>query len=243
MQLNRITERTYFTPCDARTDRPNLGYVLGDSMAVMIDSGNSPVQAASFLEAVERDGLPRPSVLFVTHHHWDHTFGMASLQDSMLTVAGERTNRILKEQTSYTWDAEHLDQYCTDGRIPLFCKPHILLEYPDLSEIRVSAAMLSFEEELRLDIGGEFCRMRRITSGHTSECYYLLAENSKVLFLGDANSEEVVGTDWIDHKAELEQEIRELEEIDFEYALTGHVPVFTREELLSDLKIRAEKAE
>ena len=236
--LYQITENILYTPSSEETDRPNLGYIKGTDCSVMVDSGNSPAHVKEYLDTLSENGLPVPKYVFLTHHHWDHTFGLASVDDFMVSIAGSNTNDKLREQQSYIWDSEHLDQYCEDNRIPLFCKPHIMIEYPDMSQITVHTAMLEFKKELRIEIGGETVVMRHITSGHTDDCYYLLAEKAKVLFLGDGDSEEVVGTEWIDHKEPLEGLIRELEAIDFDYCLTGHTPVRTKQELLDDLKER-----
>ena len=236
--IQKITEDIWFTPYFKETDRPNLGYVRGSDASVMVDSGNSPAHTAEYLSELERKGLPFPSYVFLTHHHWDHTFGLPSLDDRVVSIAGKNTNRELRKQQKYVWDEEHLDEYCADNRIPLFCRPHILLEYPDMSRIVIHTAKLEFEGELRLDLGGETAVMRKITSGHSDDCYYLLAEKAGVLFLGDADSEEVVGTDWIDHETELAQEIWELEELEFRCCLTGHAELRTKEELLNDLRTR-----
>ena len=236
--LYKITDNTYYTPCSSETDRPNLGYIMGKNCSVMVDSGNSPAHVAEFLKAIRENGFPVPKYVFLTHHHWDHTFGLASVDEFMISIAGSKTNEKLREQQSYIWDREHLDEYCGDNRIPLFCRPHIMIEYPDLSGICIHTAVIEFEDELRIELGNETVVMRHLCSGHTDDCYYLLAEKSKVLFLGDGNSEEVVGTEWIDHKEPLEGLIRQLGGIDFDYCLTGHVPVYTKEDLLENLKER-----
>lgn len=236
--LYKITEETYYTPCSQETDRPNLGYIRGKECSVMVDSGNSPAHVQEYLKAVRENGLPVPKYVFLTHHHWDHTFGLASVDGFMISIAGSETNARLREQQAYIWDQAYLDEYCEDNRIPLFCKPHIMAEYPDLSGICIHTAVIEFEQELRIDLGDETAVMGHLTSGHTDDCYYLLAEKSKVLFLGDGNSEEVVGTEWIDHKEPLKGLIEQLEAMDFDYCLTGHVPVYTKKELLDNLKER-----
>ena len=235
--LHRIAEGIYYTPCSERTDRPNLGYVRGSRLSIMVDAGNSPSHAAWYMSSLKEAGLPRPDYVFLTHHHWDHTFGLAAL-DGVKSIAGSRTNDILREMSGYAWSREDLDRYVEEGRIPLFCKPHILLEYPLPEKISVRPADISFEGELRLDLGGETVRMKRISSSHTDECYYLLCEKAKVLFLGDGKCEECVGTDWIDRKAELTKCIDELEAADFRVCLTGHFPPETKETLLEDLRQR-----
>ena len=239
--LIHIKDNIWYTPCDASTDRPNLGYVCGTHGSIMIDSGTSPAHVEYYRASLEKQGFSMPKMVFVTHHHWDHTFGMATVEKEALTIAGLRTNQKLEELKTYVWDIPHLDAYCADNRFPLFSRPHILIEYPDLKGIQVRTAQLVFDEELRIDLGGETVVMRPITSGHTDECYYLLAEQSKVLFLGDGNSEEVVGEEWIDHPEPLAQEIEELRALDFSVCVTGHVPPYTKKELLENLEERLEK--
>ncbi|MBQ8994598.1 MAG: MBL fold metallo-hydrolase, partial [Oscillospiraceae bacterium] len=77
--LIKIKESVYFTPCSAETDRPNLGSVRGEKTAIMVDSGNSPAHVQEYYEALQKEGLPLPQYVFLTHHHWDHTFGHASV--------------------------------------------------------------------------------------------------------------------------------------------------------------------
>ncbi len=235
--LHRIAEGIFYTPCSERTDRPNLGYVRGGKHSFMVDAGNSPSHAAWYMSSLKEAGFPRPDFVFLTHHHWDHTFGLSSLRD-VTSIAGSRTNGILREMSGYSWSEADLDRYVAEGKIPLFCRPHILLEYPLLEKISVRPADISFEGELRMDIGGETVRMKRVTSSHTDDCYYLLCEKAKVLFLGDGKCEECVGTDWIDRKEELAGSIAELEALDFNACLTGHFPPETKETLLEDLRQR-----
>ena len=79
MKLHQLTNRIWYTEHDSATDRPTLGYIMGDRRSVMLDAGNSGAHAELFLEAVRRAGLPRPELVCISHSHWDHTFGMASL--------------------------------------------------------------------------------------------------------------------------------------------------------------------
>lgn len=235
--LERITDDIFYTPCSEKTDRPNLGYIRGTEHCFMVDAGNSPSHVAYYMSSVREKGLPLPDYVFLTHHHWDHTFGLPYL-DGVMSIAGERTNGILKDMCGWSWSEADLEKYVEDGKIPLFCRPHILLEYPLPEKIKVKAADISFDGSLRMDIGGETILMKHLTSGHTDECYCLLCERAGVLFIGDGDSEEVVGTEWIDHRDELTASIAELEAIDFTCCVDGHRPPKTKEELLDGLRRR-----
>lgn len=55
----------------------NIGLVVGDSGAVVIDTGSSPAQGAEIRAAAEAvAGVPLTAVV-VTHAHYDHFFGLA----------------------------------------------------------------------------------------------------------------------------------------------------------------------
>ena len=243
--LNQIAENVYYMNFSTETDRPCLGYIRGTERSMMVDSGNSPEHVDLFLKELDEMGLPYPELVFITHHHWDHTFGMAAIKErtGALTIVGERTNAILRSMRGYTWDMEHFVEYVADNRIPLFCRPHILLEYPDLKGIDVREGDIVFEGDLSVALGGETVRMRRIASSHTDECYILYTENTGVLFLGDSYSQEVIGDKWYDHKDKLFEQVAQLREIPFEKALPGHGELYTKEGLIKELLDRSEVAD
>ena len=101
MKLHQLTNRIWYTEHDSATDRPTLGYIMGDRRSVMLDAGNSGAHAELFLEAVRRAGLPRPELVCISHSHWDHTFGMASL--GLPAIASEKTNALLLQMACWGW--------------------------------------------------------------------------------------------------------------------------------------------
>ncbi len=238
MEMTRLTDRVYVTPCEERNDRPCLGYIKGERLSVMVDAGNSPAHAAEFLRAAADNGLCAPSLVLLTHHHWDHTFGLAGIKNAV-SVALCDTADELRRLKGYVWDDARLEGYVADNRVPLFCKPHLKCEYPELDKIEIRLPDIETEGGFRIDIGGETVRFFRVTSPHTDECACVLAERSGVLFIGDANCEQVVGEAWIDDAVKLGREIKELERVDFSLCVAGHMPPMSRDELLAELEERA----
>ena len=113
--LHALAPRVYYTECTAETDRPNLGYIRGDRYALMVDAGNSPAHTAAYLAALSERGFPPPDHVFLTHHHWDHTYGLASLA-GVTAIAGERTAARMEEAMGYVWDMPHFDALIESGR-------------------------------------------------------------------------------------------------------------------------------
>ncbi len=59
----------------------NIGLVVGDTGALVIDTGSSPEQGAEIRRQAERlAGLPVTAVV-ATHWHYDHLFGLAAFTD------------------------------------------------------------------------------------------------------------------------------------------------------------------
>ena len=77
--LQQLTPRVYQLDFSQEQDRPVLGYIRGDRFSLMVDAGNSPEHVQAYLAAVEESGFCQPDFVALTHSHWDHCFGLASL--------------------------------------------------------------------------------------------------------------------------------------------------------------------
>lgn len=237
MKLHQLTNRVWYMENDTATDRPTLGYVLGDRRAVMLDAGNSGEHAALFLEAVRREGLPKPELVCISHAHWDHTFGIASL--GLPAIASETTNAFLLQMACWGWSEGEMAKRLETGEESAFCDTHIRLEYPDRSRIQVRGADIIFRDSLTLELGNCPLELWEGVSPHADDCTLMLADG--VLFLGDAYCSVPVGNDWIYDKELLAAFIRLLKEADFRLCLKGHHAPQTKEELLAELTQELEK--
>lgn len=66
MELKKINESIYYLENVRETDRPVLGYVLGESFSIMIDCGNSKSHFDAFIKGLDDDNLPRPKYALIT---------------------------------------------------------------------------------------------------------------------------------------------------------------------------------
>jgi glyoxylase-like metal-dependent hydrolase (beta-lactamase superfamily II) len=203
----KLSERIYYMPHDEDTDRPILGYVKGDNYSLMIDSGNSKNHADLFIEEIKALDLKYPDFVAITHSHWDHTFGMNSLD--AISIACKRTNEILKDM--------------------------IRKEYPDLSEIKVKTADIVFDENLSIDLGQITCKLMRLESSHADDCVVAYIPEEKIVFIGDIISEDFHNGE-VYYKDKLESLIKDFKGINFNTALFGHLEPFTKEELIEWLE-------
>ena len=223
MELNRLTERIWIWPYEEERDRPNLGYIKGDSWSLAVDAGHSADHVKEFYRALEGAGLPLPALTVLTHWHWDHTFGMHAVHG--LTLANERTNR-------------HLADF--RGRIEregtgFFLEMHesIRREYGDGKPVTVTMADLVFRGEVRLDTGNCPVRLFQAEAPHTDDSTLIEIPGEKVLFLGDSTG----GTfpEWTVDQRLADQLAQTVREISPEICMPGHWTSLPAGEVIRDL--------
>lgn len=92
-----VTERVWVATCEPES--VNVGLVVGDDAALLVDAGSSPDQGVAILTAAtERAGVPVTHVV-VTHNHHDHWFGIAGMA-GVTSIAHE--NLVEAEPTAAT---------------------------------------------------------------------------------------------------------------------------------------------
>lgn len=240
--FKKLTENIYYTEPHEDTDRPVMGYIRGKRLSLMAECGNSEKTVEKFNDALKEMGFKKADLAVATHYHWDHCFGMHALKkEGTLTIALDKTNGILEDMSSWEWSGKHLDKYVESDKIPLFCKPHIINEYPDLTKIKVCAADISFKDEMTVDLGDMKCVFKNIVNPHTDDGIIIYIPSERVIFFGDCLCEELVRDQWIDNKEKLALMIEELEKTDFEYGLEGHFLPKKKEQILKELKERLER--
>ena len=176
MKLSRISERIWILPFEEERDRPNLGYIRGDRWSIAVDAGHSADHTETFYRALEKEGLPLPSLTVLTHWHWDHTFGMNAVHG--LSLANEQTNRyLLKIRDEITQTGrEHF----------LSLDEKIRKEYAGDRPVIVTMADMVFTGEVLPDAGNCHVRIFRSEAPHTDDSTLIYVPGEKVLFLGDA---------------------------------------------------------
>lgn len=181
--LRQITPHVYWFSPDSTTDRPALGVVVGERATLLVDAGNSPAHVQALLAALDERGIPSPSYLVLTHWHWDHVFGTATL--NLPTFAHLETRRIMRAMARLDWGDEALDQRVEAGREIAFCRDMIKAELPDRSALVIQPPEIGFEGEIELDLGGVTCVFAHVGGDHAHDSTVVLVREEGVLFLGD----------------------------------------------------------
>lgn len=183
-KLEKISNRFWYQTPVSETDRPILGVVVGDNRSLMIDAGNSEAHANYFLNELKEHGIPLPSIVVLTHWHWDHIFGLSAL--NMLSVASFQTKAKIENLVPYEWSDSALEERVKSGVEIEFCANAIKKEFGRNRDISISLPDLAFEERMELDLGGVSCHFQHVGGDHSPDSIVVYIKEEKILFLGDS---------------------------------------------------------
>ncbi|MCO1339706.1 MBL fold metallo-hydrolase [Kocuria polaris] len=165
----RVGERTYVLTLPAF--KANIGLVIGDEKAVVIDTGAGPSEAATIHAAV-REITDLPLVAVNTHAHADHFFGNAyfaahGVEDIWAHAAAVEAMEATGEKQRSLVAGSEPDMAAAEGE-------HTELRLPNCTVA---------DEPVDLDLGGYTVTLFHLGRGHTAGD--LLIGSGNVLFAGD----------------------------------------------------------
>lgn len=191
-EFERISEHIYVMHAEQETDRPLLAAVAGSSRTLLIDGGNSPAHAAAFRDYLAREGVRSPDVMVLTHHHWDHSFGLSEW--SLPAIAQRQTAEMLRGFAALRWNEETLGRLIDEGVMSEQTRTDLRAEYEgDLGRIRVEEPNIVFERFIDVHLGGLTCEIRYVGGDHSADSCVVYVKEAGTLFLGDALAPSVYG--------------------------------------------------
>ena len=182
LTLQQIGAHTYWLPPDSATDRPALGVVAGTRGALVVDAGNSPAHAGVLQRELAAHAVT-PRFAMLTHWHWDHVFGAATL--ALPTFAHAETARIVRVMAGLDWSDAALDERVAAGTEIAFCRDMLKAEMPDRSALVIRPPEIIFEDQLTLDLGGVTCSIMHVGGDHAHDSSIVAVPDDRVAFLGD----------------------------------------------------------
>ena len=232
-KLIKINNNVYILEYKENTDRPNIGYILDNNIGYMIDGCNSKKHVKYFFKKLKKEKLPLPKYTIITHHHWDHTFGLNSLNST--TIGLLETNDILLIHK------EKIEKYGINclfeqNEIPLFCKDHIKLEYK-WQKINIKPLDITISSDYKLNN----INLLKFPSFHSNDTLIALDSINKVLFLGDSLCGKTDKYDFIDDINTIYEQIKYLEKLDFNIAVESHNNPSSKDDIILKLKKKTEK--
>jgi glyoxylase-like metal-dependent hydrolase (beta-lactamase superfamily II) len=198
---NEVAPGVYVIP-DGRVPLvPNIGIVVGEREALVVDTGMGPKNGRRVLEKA-RALTDRPLVLTVTHFHPEHGFGAQEFSETRI-VYNRRQQQELAEK-----GAPYLDMFRSFGDAVAEQLEGVELVDPD--EV--------YDDELTLDLGGTTVELHEFGLAHTRGDQVVFLPEQGVLFTGDLvetrlfpifpwfppDDADVNGSKWIDVLGRLE---------------------------------------
>ena len=144
--FERIREHVYIKAPEGYSDMPTIGYIKGDAFSLLFEAGASKHHVQDIKRDLKEMNLPLPSLVAVSHWHWDHSFGLKEWK--VPTIAGKETNKVLKRLSSYKWDEDSIKERIQKKEEIIFCHEMMKREYGDTNSIKVVPASLEFQKEL-----------------------------------------------------------------------------------------------
>lgn len=207
--ITEIAERIHVIPDNRVEFVPNVGMVLGDDSALVIDTAMGPRNGERLLRAARELAGDRQLLLTLTHFHPEHGFAAQSFRPAA-TILYNRAQ--LKELRAK--GREYIDMFSGFG-------PH-LAEL--LAEVELVEPHVVYEDAVDLDLGSLGAELRHFGQAHTLGDQIAWLPESRVLFAGDLvetrffpifPDPDAVGSKWI---AVLER----LEALEPEVVVPGH---------------------
>ena len=231
--LIKHSERFWYMTPVAHTDRPILGAVVGDTHTLLIDAGNSVAHTSLFLDELQKQGLRAPSMVALTHWHWDHIFGLPALE-GVVSIASEATKHEMKKLIPYAWDDASLNERVAEGIEIEFCAEAIREEYGDSRDIQIVLPTLTFQESLTLDLGGVHVVLKYVGGDHSKDSIVLYLVEERVLFLGDALYANLYAPTWRMTPEATLRLLDILETFDAQFIVWSHGEMVSREAFAED---------
>ena len=150
---------------------PNCGFVVGDEYVVAIDTRPTPSMARDFLAAIRTVTDKPVKFIVLTHYHAVRVMGASAFSDVQAIIASEGTADWVRTRGQADFDSEV-------GRFPrLFVGVE---EVPGLT-----TPTITFERELRLNLGSREIYLKCLGRGHSSGDTVAWLPDCGVLFSGD----------------------------------------------------------
>lgn len=181
--LKSLTKNILYFPF-GDNDRPTLAIISGSENTLLVDAVNSPNHAKLFLSLASKYSLPPIKWVFLTHWHWDHSFGLGAM--NLTSISHKLTLEELNGLAQLEWNDNAINERVQDGTEIEFVRDMIRQEYPNPQrKISIALPELTFSDEIEIRLGAIHCQIKHLGGDHSPDSSILYVPEEKVLFLGD----------------------------------------------------------
>jgi len=165
-----------FVICDHRIPLvPNIGIILGNTTALVVDTGMGPANGRKVLDAARRIAGQRPLMLTLTHFHPEHGFGAQVFKGA----AKIHYNRAQRDELKAKGEG-YLGMFKTFG-------PHVAAALEGTTLVHPDEVYEGSESTI--DLGGRTVELRTWGLAHTAGDQVVWLPQERILFAGDLAEE------------------------------------------------------
>src|SRR5262249_12265938 len=168
--LRQISPHVHIIPDNSVPLVPNVGYVVGDRAALVIDTGLGPRNGEAVYEVASKLAPGKALYLVTTHVHPEHDLGAQAFPAATKLIRSTDQEKDIAE-----FGLQLAKVFA--GRSPLHAE---LLKDADFRK-----ADITFERDYELDLGGVKAKLTAMGPNHTAGDTIIWIESDRVLFAGD----------------------------------------------------------
>jgi len=167
--LRQVSPHVHVIPDNSVPLVPNVGFIVGDRAALVIDTGLGPRNGAAVYEVAKKLAPTQALYLVTTHVHPEHDLGAQAFPDTTLIRSADQVKEIADTGLQLA--------KVFANRSPINAE---LLKDADFRK-----ADITFEREHDLDLGGVQVKLMAMGPNHTVGDTIVWVGSERVLFAGD----------------------------------------------------------
>jgi glyoxylase-like metal-dependent hydrolase (beta-lactamase superfamily II) len=148
---------------------PNVGVIVGDRAALVVDAGLGPRNGAIVRSMAEELAGDRPLFLTLTHFHPEHGFGAQAFADATIIYNRKQHEEFREKAPGY------LGMFSGFGDAVAH----------ELADVTFVDPQIVYDGAVDLDLGGKTVHLRTGGPAHTREDQGIYLPAEKILFVGD----------------------------------------------------------
>ena len=168
--LRQISAHVHIIPDNSVPGVPNVGYVVGDRAALVIDTGLGPRNGAAVYEVASKLAGAKALYLVTTHVHPEHDLGAQAFPGTTKLIRSTDQEKDIAESGL--------------GLAKVFAS-RSAVHAELLKDANFRKADITFERDYELDLGGVRAKLTAMGPNHTVGDTIIWIEPDRVLFAGD----------------------------------------------------------